>query len=284
MRFRCSLFVAAFCSIFLFLPSLTSGQINTSVQVVFSRRVYQKRGPSFQQIWIWNPSSGVLKALTHSLRNHFLPTCTAGKITFVSGQEKWINSQLWSFNPASGEERVIGPLSEPPSREETLKNGCAEFVANARLEACGKDGDLSVSRDGSQIGHFTLQTDTLIDFLEWSPDAKWVLVEARTPDYSGDDPQFDYYLVDLATMKLTKAARAFDSLWLPGRDQIVFTTSQDLAQLTGSAERHKSSAKIYGEFLNVWVQHLFLFDPATGKSSAITSGVTNNFDPSLCSL
>ena len=192
---------------------------------------------------------------------------------------------MWSFDPANGEERVINPQYEP-SRPAPSKagKGCDQYVQAGSLEACGKDEDLSVSRDGRRIGHFTIQSDTFIDSLEWSPDTKWLLVEGRPPDYSGDDPQFDYYVVDLATVKLIKAARAFDSLWLAGRDQIVFTTPQDLAQLAGSYERHKRYAKIYGEFLNVWVQHLVLFDPVTGKSTAITSGITNNFDASLCSL
>ncbi len=250
--------------------------------------VFNRFGFGIRRLACW-------KALTHSLRNHYFPSCTAGKITFTSSHDT--NSVLWSFDPASGEERVIGPPPEPPGDEQTSKNGCYELVSSGKLEACGKDVDLSISRDDKQIGHFTLRSDceiddhgtigkcdTLIDSLKWSPDGKWLLVGGRAIDYSGDDPQFDYYLVDLSTMKLTKAATAFDSLWLPGRDQIVFTTPQDLAQLTGSYERHKSSAKIYGEFLNVWVQHLFLFDPATGQSSAITSGVTNNFDASLCSL
>jgi hypothetical protein len=292
MRFRYSLFVASFCSIFLFLPSLTSGQTNTGVQVVFSRRVYKKRGRSFQQIWIWNPSSGALKDLTNSARNHFLPTCDGGKITFISGGEEsinskvWslINSKLWSFDPASGEEHLIGPGPLLQTPEPTRTDDCDIFVKAGNLQACGKDEDLTVSRVGEQANHFSIKADSFLDSLEWSPDMKWLLVRERPPDYSGPNPQFDYYLVDLATMKRLKATSAFNSLWLPGRDQIVFTTSQDLAQLAGSYERHKRFAKIDGEFLNVWVQHLVLFDPVTGKSIAITSGITNNFDASLCSL
>jgi hypothetical protein len=204
---------------------------------------------------------------------------------------------LWSFDAASGEEHLIGPAPMPQTPEPTRTDDCDIFVKAGNLQACGKEEDLSVSRGGRQIGHFSFEIqceidvhgtigkcDTPIDNLEWSPDLKWLLVKQRPEDYSGPNPQFDYYLVDLATMKILKATSAFSALWLPGRDQIVFTTSQDLAQLTGSYERHKSSAKIYGEFLNVWVQHLFLFDPATGKSTAITSGLTNNFDASLCSL
>ena len=266
-----------------FLASSLSGQ------VVFSRRAYKELGPSYQQIWIWNPSSGVLKALTHSPRNHFLPTCTGGKITFVSSEEEWDdNSKLWSFDPASGEERVIGPPPMPPSHEPTPKNGCYAFANAGSFEACGKDEDLSVSRAGKLIGQFNIQTnecpiddrgtigkcDTPILSLEWSPDAKWLLVGELGLNTNSTAPQFDYYVVEAATMKLTKVASAseYDILWLPGREELLYTTPEDLAPLPG-ARRER----------NVWVQQLILFDPATGKSTAITSGVTNNFDASLCS-
>ena len=44
-------------------------------EVIFSRRVYKEHGASYQQIWTWNPADGVLKALTHSPRDHDHPTC-----------------------------------------------------------------------------------------------------------------------------------------------------------------------------------------------------------------
>jgi len=265
--------------ILLFLPasSLTG-------QIVFSRRVYKERGPSYQQIWIWNPSSGVLKALTHSPRNHFFPACTGGKITFVSSQEEWDdNSKLWIFDPASGEEREIGPPPMPPGHEPSPKNGCSIFAKAGSLEACSKDEDLSVSRAGKVIGHFDMRTnecpiddrgtiakcDTPILSLEWSPDAKWLLVGGVI-----DLHEADYSVVEAATMKRTKVAIAsqHDILWLPGSDELLYTTPEDLAPLPG-ARRER----------NVRVQHLVLFDPATGKSTAITSGIYDNFDVSLCS-
>lgn len=266
-----------------FLASALSGQ------VVFSRRVYKERGPSYQQIWTWNPSNGALKALTHSPRNHFLPACTGGKITFVSSQEKWDdNSKLWSFDPASGEERVIGPPPAPPSHEITPKNGCYVFAKAGILEACGKNEDLFLSRAGKAIGHFNIQTnecpiddrgtigkcDTPILSLEWSPDSKWLLVGELGLETGSSSPQFDYYVVDPTTMKLNKVASAsqYDILWLPGREELLYTTPTDTAPLPG-ARRER----------NVWVQQLMLFDFTTGKSTAITSGVTNNFDASFCS-
>jgi hypothetical protein len=57
----------------------------------------------------------------------------------------------------------------------------------------------------------------------------------------------------------------------PGRDQIVYVTPQDLAPLPGGHRKR-----------NVWVQQLMFFDPVKGIPTAITSGLTNNVDPSWC--
>jgi hypothetical protein len=258
-----------------------------SGQVVFSRRVYQEHGRSYQQIWTWNPASGALTALTHSPRHHYVPKCTNGKITFVSPEPWQVNAQLWSFDPASGEEHVIGPAPMPPDRKMTSTNGCPVFAKAGSLEACGKDEELSLSRAGKAIGHFDIQNnecpldnhgtigkcDTPILSLGWSADHSWLLVGELGLDTNSTAPQFDYYVVEAATMNLSKVASAsqYDTLWLPAGDQLLYITPVDLAPLPGT-----------GRPLNVWVQHLMSFDPATGKHTAITSGVTNNSDVSLC--
>ena len=119
-------------------------------EVVFSRRVYKEQGPSYQQIWSWNPANGALRELTHSARDHYLPACKVGSITFVSSE------RLWSLERASGEERVIGPLPVPPKRERKPQNGCDVFAKAGSLKACGKEEDLSVSRDNKAIGHINI--------------------------------------------------------------------------------------------------------------------------------
>lgn len=259
-----------------------------SGQVVFSRRVYKEQGHSYQQIWTWNPANGVLKALTRSPRNHYQPACVKGKITFVSPEPYEENSKLWSFDPASGRERPIGPAPIPPSHETPPQNDCPRFAKAGGLEACGNDEDLSVSRAGKVVGHFSIQTNecpidnhgtigkcaTPILFLTWSPDAKWLLVGELGLNTNSTAPQIDYYVVEAATMKLTKVASATqdDTLWLPRRDELLYVTPRDLAPLPGTRSER-----------TVWVQHLMLFDPATGKTTAITSGVSNNLDASLCS-
>jgi hypothetical protein len=265
---------------FLRASSLSGQPASLSGQIVFSRRVYIEHGVSYNQIWAWFPSSGVLKALTRSPRNHFLPACTGGRITFVSREENRVNAKLWSFDPASGEERLIGPQSMPPNHEPKKQNGCDVFAKAGSLEACGKDEDLSVSRDHKAIGHFKTDQCPIDDHgtlgkckapiqsLEWSPDAKWLSVGALE-----DLHEFDYYVVNAATMKLIRVATAFPNgvLWLPGRDELLYTTPENLAPLPGARRERQ-----------VWVQQLIRFEPETGKSAAITSGVTDNFDASLC--
>ncbi len=257
-------------------------------QVVFSRRVYKEQGASYQQIWTWNPANGALKALTHSPRNHYLPACKGGNVTFVS-PEKWANnSKLWSFDPASGEEQMVGPAPEPPNDPEALpKNGCARSAKAGALEACATEEDLSLSRAGKPIGRFHIQVDECADerggthgpceppilSLEWSPDGKWLLVGELGLETNSSAPQFDYYVVDSASMKLQKAASAVQNsmIWLPGREELLYTTPKAMALLPGARRaRH------------VWVQQLMLFNPATGTNQAITSGVTNNMDVALC--
>ncbi len=243
--------------------------------VVFSRRVYKEQGRSYQQIWRWNPANDVLKELTHSTRDHHHPACKDGSITFVSE-----NARLWTLNPASGEERIIGSPPPPPNDEQKPRNGCDVFAEAGNLEACGKGEDLSVLRDNKAIGHFrtdecpidehgTLgKCEAPIQSLNWSPGAKWLLVGALE-----DLHEWDYYVIDPATMKLIRVATASPSsaIWLPGSGGLLYTTPENVAPLPG-AHRERQ----------VWVQQLVRFDPATGKSRAITSGVTNNFDASLC--
>jgi hypothetical protein len=241
-------------------------------EVVFSRRVYKEQGPSYQQIWSWNPANGVLKQLTHSARDHYLPACKEGKITFVSPEKGKENARLWSFDPASGQERVIGPAPAALERE-MPKNGC---VASGALQACRRnEADLFLSRGGKQIGDFHIQAHdcqpspcgTPILSLQWSPDGKYLLVGGLA-----DLHETYYFLVDAVAMKLREVATAFgNTIWLPGRDELLYDTPMQIAPLPGGRRER-----------NVWVQHLMVLDAMTGRSRAITSGLSNNVDPALC--
>ena len=193
--------------------------------------------------------------------------------------------KLWSLNPATGEEKVIGRAPEPQGRPDSRSRNCAEFARVGELEACGTDETLVVSRLGRQIGRFQIQVnicpidnhgtigkcETPIRSLDWTEDGKWLLIGEEGLNDGSGQRQDDYYLVNLATMKLSTVASAYTAFWLPGRDQILYVTPEGLAPLPGQQPKH-----------SVWVQQLMFFDPVKGTPTAITSGLTNNVDPSWC--
>jgi hypothetical protein len=193
--------------------------------------------------------------------------------------------KLWSLSPATGEEKVIGRAPEPQGRPGSRSRSCGQFAKVGELEACGNEETLVVSRSGRQIGRFQIQVnicpidnhgtigkcETPIRSLDWTGDGKWLLIGEEGLNDGSGERQDDYYLVNLATMKLSTVASAYTAFWLPGRDQIVYVTPEGLAPLPGQQRKH-----------NVWVQQLMFFDPVKGTPAAITSGLTNNVDPSLC--
>jgi hypothetical protein len=255
-------------------------------EVIFSRRVYKEHGASYQQIWTWNPANGNLKALTHSPRDHYNPTCDGRIIKFTSPSPDITGDvRLWSLNPATGQESVIGPAPEAKEEPGSRTRGCDQFAKLGELEACGNEETLVVSRSGEQIGRFQIQINTCpidnqgaigkcetpIRSLNWTGDGKWLLVGEEGLNDGSGQRQDDYYLVNLATMKLSTVASAYTAFWLHGRDQILYVTPQDLAPLSGGHRKR-----------NVWVQQFMFFDPVKETLTAITSGFTNNVDPSWC--
>jgi hypothetical protein len=259
---------------------------SASGEVIFSRRIYKEHGASYQQIWTWNPADGVLKALSNSTRGHYNPRCDGRIIKFTSpSPDVTEDVKLWSLNPTTGEERLIGRAPEPKEKPVSRTADCAEFAVFGEFQACGNEESLVVSRSGKQVGRFLIQVDTCridnhgtigkcetpIRSLDWTEDGNWLLIGEEGLNDGSGQRQDDYYLVNIATMKLSTVASAETAFWLPGRDQIVYVTPQGLAPLPGGRGKH-----------NVWVQQLMFFDPAKGRPTAITSGLTNNVDPSWC--
>ncbi|HWE50264.1 MAG TPA: hypothetical protein VG273_10765 [Bryobacteraceae bacterium] len=254
-------------------------------QVIFSRRVYREHGPSYQQIWMWNPADGVLKELTHSPRDHRRPECKGSTVEFTTPSPDLRPAVLWSLNPATDQEKPIGPVPTPQSKPNSRKENCAVFAKTGDVEACGNDETLVLSRSGREIGRFQIQVntcpidrrgtigkcDTPIRSLDGSEDGKWLLIGEEGLNDASGQRQDDYYLVDLAAMKLRPVASAETAFWLPGRDEILYVTPRDLTPLPDANRKH-----------SVWAQQLEVYDPAKGVATAITSGLTNNVDPAWC--
>jgi len=240
-------------------------------QVVFSSRVYKEQGRSYQQIWNWNPADNSLQQLTDSPRDHFLPTCSGRLISFVSPEPWQADSKEWSFDRDTRMERIIGPAPLDDDREPALGQGCTVVARAGTLEACARVGELSVLSGGKQIGRLSPgNSDLPIETLVWSPSGKWLLVGTLGLETSSTSPQYDFWVVETGSMKLTKAGSGNSGTWLPARDVFFYTSPRDLVPLPG-ARRPRG----------VWVEHLMAFD-SSGKTSAITSGVTNNVQPSVC--
>jgi Tol biopolymer transport system component len=101
----------------------------------------------------------------------------------------------------------------------------------------------------------------------WSTDGKSLLVGTLGEETSSSAPQLDFFLLDLAAKTWTAAGSGNDAMWVPAGNAILFTTPRDLAPLGRTAK-------------TVWVEHLALFDVATHQQTLLTSGATNNVDPS----
>jgi hypothetical protein len=241
-------------------------------QVVFSRRVYKEQGRTYQQIWNWNPADNTLQQLTDSSRDHFLPSCSGRSLSFVSPEAWQANSKEWSFERDTRTERIIGPAPLDADRGPALGNRCDVVARAGTLEACAKVGELSVSRGGKQIGHVSAgNSDLPIESLAWSPSGKWLLVGTRGMDTSSTSPQYDFWVVETSSMQLIKAGSGNSGTWLRARDVFFYTSPRDLIPLGGARQPR-----------GVWVEHLMSFDPASKKTTAITSGITNNVQPSVC--
>src|SRR5260370_40233610 len=113
-----------------------------SGQVVFSRRVYKESGPSYQQIWNWNPSDNSLKQLTDSPRHHFSPSCSGQRIHFVSPEEWQTNARLWSFDRNTRDEKVVGPVPPEADRKPAGLELCDVSAVAGPVQACAKHSGL----------------------------------------------------------------------------------------------------------------------------------------------
>jgi hypothetical protein len=261
------------CAILALLPALLSAQ------VVFSRRVYNQRGRTHQQIWVWNPSDGSFKPLTDSDRDHFQPSCSSDgdHIYFLSGTDLHNHSGLWSLNRETGEERKVsadpklpvGPASQPPITE------CSQAAwapDNTRF-ACSSGQNILIydaaTRKEFGRAHFA-ERPTVPGAIAWSPNQKWLLVGTQGQDDNSTSRQSDYFVLDLGRMTWVAAGSGNDAMWLPGRDEIVYSTPRDLVSLTHSSKHQ------------VWSSHLMVFDPAAHRRTPVTSGVTNNIQPAPC--
>jgi hypothetical protein len=276
------------CAGMLLIASLAYAQ-----QVVFSRRVYQVRGRSFQQLWTWSVADGTLAQLTNSARDHFSPICSADRRDVFF--DSWSPPDppgppsRWALDRTTGVERRLKAFGftrvqhwrEPVAR---LAPPCDDDTAVASPDrsrvACTAKGEEIVILDFDthrEIARIPFQQHYLSGeaYLSWplqsswSPDGRYLLVGTGAATNS-TSPHLDYFVLDLPTEQWTRAFSGNDPIWLSDSTHVVFSTERDLAPLPGSS-KHK-----------VWVAHLALYDYTTGAVRLLTSGVSNNEEPALC--
>ncbi|HXS95737.1 MAG TPA: hypothetical protein VN736_14130 [Candidatus Limnocylindrales bacterium] len=235
-----------------------------AADVVFSRRVYQERGRSYFEIWSWTPANGSLRQLTHSARDHFEPSCkTGGRIRFVSPEAWQDTAKTWEFD--HGVERVV---SARAPGETARAMDCA---AVGTLRACGSGNSVTLTEGGRRITTVKVgEHDTGMPALEWSPDGRWLLVQKTGWETNSTSPRSDYFVVDAGGKEAIAAGSGNSAGWVPGRDAIFYSTPRDTARLPWSPKHEE------------WVAQLVVFDLATRKTTAVTRGLADNIDASVC--
>jgi Tol biopolymer transport system component len=260
-------------------------------QVVFSRRVYAARGTTYQQLWMWSAPNGRLIQLTRSARDHENPVCSPDgtQIFFDSGTDP-LAQRHWRFDRETGtEQRMSGapPLTEiaGPDTLNLHVPGCDDRTWSQAPDgsrvACAANGedlvivDVIARKELDRI-RFDQRNSTGALYPRWplrstwSPDGRTLLVGTYGEYGSSTSSQLDFFLLDLPAKTWTRAMTGNNPVWLPNGDAIIFETPRDLVPLPPSGRR------------SVWSGHLARFDLATRTETRLTSGVTNNVQPTLC--
>ena len=258
---------------------LTSSVCAGAQDVVFSRRVYQPQGRSFQEIWAWSPGGG-LRALTRSARDHDRPECSPdGTVVFFGS-----GSSRWRFDRRTGVEDPVGDgPSAPAAHHVDPSLQCDDRTLSpspdgSRL-ACASNGEEIVivdRRSAAQIDRvrFDQRYSTGDPYPPlplqsvWSPEGGQLLVGTYGEDSSSTSYALDYFVLELASRQWTRAFTGNDAVWLTGTT-IASSTPRDLAPLAGSSKQ-------------VWTAQLAVYDLTTQRRILLTSGVSNNVQPTLC--
>jgi hypothetical protein len=104
----------------------------------------------------------------------------------------------------------------------------------------------------------------------WSPDGETVLVGNYGENGGSSTGEQDYFLLDVTTRKWMRGFTGVDAIWLTPR-MIVYITPRDLVPLRPGGAH------------SVWTAHLSAFDSVSGRTQSITSGLSNDLTPVVCS-
>jgi hypothetical protein len=273
--------IAACC---LLLTSILDAQ-----QIVFSHRGYAAHGRSYQQLWIWSADVGTLTQISHGTRDHRAPICEADGRHVTFDDYQGMAATRWRLDRVTGAERALNAPGigfalmrkiNPPSASTECDADTARESPDSTRVACTLNGTdiLIADRAHQDIARvpFGQHVSTGEPYSPWpmesiwSPDGRSLLVGNYGENSSSTTFAMDYFLLDLTTQTWTRAFTGADALWLTPA-LIVYVTPRELSPLSA------------GDAHSVWTAHLTAFDPLSRQTRPLTSGLSNDLTPAICS-
>lgn len=138
--------------------------------------------------------------------------------------------------------------------------------------AAFSDGSLAIldATTRHEIERVSLpKTDDPPQDIVWSPDGTTLLAGQYGENAGSGDPQNDYFLLNLATHAWTPELTARQLLWLPGGTIVYLRPFETTPLAPGSPH-------------SVWTSQLAVYDLASHKDKALTSGLVLNEDLAMC--
>lgn len=170
------------------------------------------------------------------------------------------NARLFVADAATGRSRTeVGQYEEPTWSPD-----------GARIAAFF-DGGLAIidATTGKELERVALpKSDAPSQDVVWSPDGKSLLAGVYGENGGAGDPQSDYFLLNPATRTWTPELTARQLLWLRG-EMILYLHPFETTPLA-LASPH-----------SVWTSQLAVYDLASHKDTALTSGLVLNDDFSI---
>ena len=254
--------------------------------VIVSRRVYATAGHSFRQLWVWSPDTGGFEQLTSSSRDHNEPSCSPDgrHIEFSSGDQQLRFDRTTGVEEAAIADASATKRSEPQADARIAVGDCDAGTASRSHDgnrvACAVHGEdvavvdvatrrelVHVAFDQQSAGGYRYPPWSLQS--TWSPDDARLLVGTYGYGSTSTSSFLDYFVLDLATRRWTRAVSGNVAAWLGDGRRIVFTTPRQLTRLPGTAQR-------------VWTTKLAVFDLATGTVTTLASDLANHEALTLC--
>lgn len=167
---------------------------------------------------------------------------------------------------------VLADAATGQSRTDLGKYSAPVWSPDGTRVAAFVDAGLAILDTATrrEIGRFGLpKPDWPHQDIVWSPDGESLLVGIYGENAGSGDPQNDYFRLNPTTGTLTPSLTARHLLWLQGGTVLYLRPFKTTPLAPGS--RH-----------TVWTSQLAVYDLASHKDTALTSGLTLNDDLASC--